>query len=169
MILGFGVALLLIALGALAYRQIAGSHRLDWVPEPAIDRYRPMLRLLDEADIEFLRTQPGSTPTLMRCFRRQRCRLFREYLRSLERDFHAASHALILIVIHSPRDRRDLLRALFVARWRFAAGIFRVRGRLLLYRCNVSQEPVAQLVSLFEGLQLELLALAPATATLPPS
>ena len=50
---------------------------------------------------------------------------------------------------------------------RFGIGIFRLRCRVFLYRWNVGHQSVAPLVNLFEGLQSELLAVIPATATLP--
>jgi hypothetical protein len=37
----------------------------EWIDEHSIDRYRPMLRLLDE-DFQFLRKQPGSSPKWQR-------------------------------------------------------------------------------------------------------
>jgi len=159
--------LIVIGVSILALRRIASLKRrpslpADWIADLSVDRYQPMYRLLDEDDIRFLRSQPGATPALMKRLRRQRCQLFRGYLHSLERDFHAASEALMLLLLESPSDRRDAIRALLASRVKFALGIFRVRCRLQLYRWNVGRESVAPLVSLFEGLQLELLALLPA-------
>jgi hypothetical protein len=155
-----------MAVAILVFRQIASLKRrpalpVDWTADLSVDRYRPMYRLLDEDDIRFLRSQPGSTPALVKRLRRQRCRVFRSYLRSLERDFQVASEALMLILVQSPSDRRDAICALLATRVKFAVGIFRVRCRLLLYRWNVGRESVATLLSLFEELQLELLALVP--------
>jgi hypothetical protein len=120
-----------------------------------------MFRLLEEDDIRFLRSQPGATPALVRRLRRQRYQVFRGYLQSLERDFLLAFEALMLVMVHSQTDRRDIVRALIASRVKFSAGVFRVRCRLFLYRWDVGQDSVAHLVSLFEGLQLELLALVP--------
>jgi hypothetical protein len=134
---------------------------MDWVLDLSVDRYRPMFRLLEQEDIRFLRSQPGATPALVRRLRRQRCQVFRGYLRSLEHDFHVASEALMLVAVQSQWDRRDVIRSLVDSRVKFAIGIFRVRCKLLLYRWDVGHDSVARLVGLFEGLQLELLALAP--------
>lgn len=161
------VVVVLIGVSILVHQQIASlKHQpflpLDWIVDLSADRYRPMCRLLDENDIRFLRSQPGATPALVKRFRRQRCQLFRGYLRSLERDFHLASEALMVLLVRSPCDRRNAIRALMGSRVKFAVGIFRVRCRLLLYRWNVGHESIACLLNLFEGLQLELLALTPA-------
>jgi len=162
----FAPAVVLIAVCILEHRQIAAFRRrlavpLNWTPEFSVDRYRPMFRLLEDDDIRFLRSQPGATPALVKRLRRQRYQVFRGYLRSLESDFRQAVDGLTMVMLHSPSDRRDIARALIVSRVKFSIGVFRVRCRLSLYRWNVGHEPVAHLVSLFEGLQLELLALAP--------
>jgi hypothetical protein len=159
-------AVLIIAAFILITSQIAVLRRglslpLDWTPELSVDRYRPMLRLLADDDVHFLRSQPGVTPALVKRLRRQRYQVFQGYLASLQRDFQQACEALSHLAITSQTDRRDLLGALFASRVKFAIGVFRVRCRLVLYRWDVGEEPVARLVNLFEGLQLELLALVP--------
>jgi hypothetical protein len=165
----FAPAVAFIGVYILIRRQISNLRRRisvpsDWTPELSVDRYRPMFRLLADDDLRFLRSQPGATPALIARLRQQRYQVFLGYLRSLQRDFHQACEALALVAIQSQTDRRDILCALMVNRMKFAVGFFRVRCRLLMYRWNIDQEPVANLVNLFEGLQLELLALAEPTA-----
>jgi hypothetical protein len=135
----------------------------DWTTELSADRYRPMLRLLDEGDIRFLRSQPGATAEMINRLRRHRYRVFRGYLRELQHDFERASGMLMLLAVHSQHDRADILRALMVRRLKFFLAVVRVRWRLLLYRWNVARVPVDHLVGLFESLQLELLAFDPAS------
>jgi hypothetical protein len=159
-------ALALIAASILACRRIAVLQRsstraLDWNAELEVDRYRPMLRLLGDEDLRFLRAQPGATPVMVARLQQRRCQLFRAYLRSLEHDFRQASHALILVLIQSQIDRPDLIPALIGSQVKFALGVFQLRCRLLLYRWDVAQEPVARLVDLFEGLQSELRSRTP--------
>ena len=48
----------------------------EWIDELSIERYRPMMRLLDSGDIEFLRAQPGFTPKMVTKLRAQRCQIF---------------------------------------------------------------------------------------------
>jgi hypothetical protein len=160
-------AVVIIAIYILVRQQLAALRRrlstpLGWVPEFSVDRYGPMLRLLANDDFHFLRAQPGATPALVKRLRRQRYQVFRGYLSGLQCDFQLACEALMRLAVQSESDRRDLIRALVLSRVKFSIGIFRVRCRLVLYRWNVEQEPVARLVRLFEGLQLELLAMAPA-------
>ena len=53
----------------------------EWIEELSIERYRPMLRLLNQEDLDLLRAQPGFTPQMATDFRVQRCKLLQEYLR----------------------------------------------------------------------------------------
>ncbi len=157
-------ALVLIAVYFLVRQQIAVLRRrhtvpMDWTPELCVDRYRPMFRLLEEDDIRFLSTQPGATPALVKRLRRQRYQVFQGYLSALQGDFRLACEALMLLAMQSPTDRVDIIRPLLISQIKFSIGILRVRCGLLLYRWNVGQKPVANLVDLFEALQLELLAL----------
>ena len=151
----------IVAVCSLICRQVATLGRSpsippDWTPELSVDRYRPMFRLLSHDDIGFLRSQPGGTPALIKRVRRRRYQVFLGYLQSLERDFHAALQALTVVMVHSHSDRRDIVRTMIVSRMRFSVAVYRVRFRLLVYRWNLGQEPVAHIVNLFEGLQLAL-------------
>jgi len=163
-----GPASVIGAMGIRTLRRIAAMRRhssipADWSPELSVDRYRPMFRLLDEADIRFLRSQPGATKHLVKRLRRQRYQVFQGYLASLRRDFQRGCEALMLVAVESHGDR-DIVRALVVTRLKFSIALARVRFRLLLYRWNIASVPVGQLVGLFETLQLELLVLNPATS-----
>src|SRR5580704_8545641 len=60
----------------------------EWIDELSMERYQPMLRLLDGGDLEFLRSQPGFNSQMVSNLRRQRCQIFRGYLRCLSGDFH---------------------------------------------------------------------------------
>jgi hypothetical protein len=51
----------------------------EWLNDLSTDRYRPMLRLLQEADFRFLCSQQGCTPQMARRLRRQRVHAFRGY------------------------------------------------------------------------------------------
>jgi len=48
----------------------------EWIEALSLEQYRPMMRLLDGQDLEFLRGQPGFTPAMEVRLRVQRCRVF---------------------------------------------------------------------------------------------
>src|SRR5579864_5197895 len=72
-----------------------------WINELSVERYRPMMRLLDEADFEFLAAQPGMDRKSIRQLRLQRVRIFRGYLRDLNTDFACVCLAIKLIMLQA--------------------------------------------------------------------
>jgi len=76
------VVMVLIAATVMLIRTMGtGGHSLpvtaEWISDLSTERYKPMLRLLDSADIEFLRGQPGYTRDMESKLRAQRCQVFR--------------------------------------------------------------------------------------------
>lgn len=135
---------------------------VEWTDEVSAERYRPMMRLLDTEDFEFLRSQPGITGRQMAKIRVQRCRIFRGYLRSLNADFGRVCMALKRVIAESGEDRPDLARLLLQHQARFACAMIRVQFRLLLYTWGLGRVDVSGLVKLFDGMRQELMTIAPA-------
>lgn len=133
----------------------------DWLSELSTDRYRPMLRLLEESDFQFLRSQKGFNSTIASRLRRQRAQAFREYLRLLQADFDRVAIALQLILAQSAHDRPELVYALFERRLRFAFGLIGIHCRLGLFCLGLSGADVTGLIQLFDGMRLELRTLVP--------
>jgi len=73
----------------------------EWIDELSVERYRPMLRLLDGADLEFLRSQPGFNNAMAIKLRAQRCQIFRGYLRCLDADFGRVCGAIKVLMLQS--------------------------------------------------------------------
>ena len=169
--MGFILAASAIFIGLLTVlvivtRQLASPEPLPvtaaWIEELSSERYRPMLRLLDRQDLEFLRVQPGFTARMATEFRMQRCRAFREYLQQMDGDFKRICMALKILVVQSKCDRGDLTSALMRRQISFAYGMMMVRFQLVLYRYGFWTVDVADLMKLFDGMRLELRTLVPA-------
>lgn len=137
----------------------------DWINELSLDRYRPMLRLLDEREFQSLRSHPGFTPRMASQLRRQRCRIFRGYLRSLSSDFSRVCLALKLVMMQAGEDRADLASTLIRTQIAFACGMALVHARLALFSVGVGTVEVGSLLKVFDGLTIELRTLVPATMT----
>jgi hypothetical protein len=133
----------------------------EWIDELSIERYRPMMRLLEGTDLDFLRTQPGFDPKMVSKLRMQRCQIFRGYLRCLSSDFGRVCSAIRLLMLQSRRDRPELAGALLRHRLQFASGILGIRLRLCLYRWGFCGVDVTSLVRTFDVLRLELRTLVP--------
>src|ERR1700679_4169316 len=104
------VALALASVLAYLVRKVGSAGKnlpvtSEWIDDLSLDRYRPMLRMLDGSDIAFLRSQPGFTPDMGRKLRAQRTQIFRGYLRSLETDFGRICAAIKLVTLQSQHDR----------------------------------------------------------------
>jgi len=133
----------------------------NWLSQVPANRYRPMLRLLDERDFALMRVQPGFTPDMTARMRRQRAQIFARYLDSLQTDFRALTHTIKLILIQSEVDRPDLARMLVRVQILFALGMVLIRVRLWLYRWNLMTVEASPLVRMFEYLRAKLTALSP--------
>ena len=151
---------------ALLFRKLGASRNslpvtAEWIEALSVEHYRPMMRLLDGEDVEFLRSQPGFRPSMAGNFRRQRSRVFRGYLRCLTADFTRVSTALKLVMLHSGIDRPDLASVLVHHQLMFACGLVTVHARLVLYRCGVCTVDGMSLVKLFDAMRMELQTLVP--------
>ena len=162
------VVLLSVALFLLVRRMAFQTGSLpvtaEWIDELSIERYRPMMRLLDGQDVAFLRTQPGFTPKMAARLRQQRCQIFRGYLRCLNTDFSRVCAAIKLVMLQSQHDRPDLASALVQHQLQFAMGMAMVQFRLWLYRMGICGVDVATLVDVFDSMRIELRSLVPAAA-----
>lgn len=91
----------------------------EWLSEFSIETYRPMERMFNEADYEFLAEQPGYHPGIAKKLRAERKQIFRAYLRQLVGDFHRLVHVANLMMVYSGEDRSDLARSIFRLRLNF--------------------------------------------------
>jgi len=156
---------LLLALFLMVRKVVSAGSELpldsQWIAELSVERYRPMMRLLDERDLKFLRSQPGFTPRMEAKLRTQRCQIFRGYLRGLEADFRRVCTAVKVLMLQSQLDRPDLASVLVRNQAAFALGVATVNVRLILYRWGLGGVDVSVLVKTFDAMRLELRSLAP--------
>jgi hypothetical protein len=170
MILVIGISVVICLGLALALpillRKVAASGAslpltAEWIGELSIEPYRPMFRLLDGQDLEFLRSQPGFTNKMATRLRVQRCRIFRGYLRCLNADFGRMCAAVKVLMLQSGHDRPDLAATLLRHQATFLWRMFMVQFRLVLYQWGVCAVDVNGLVKIFEVMRLELRTLVP--------
>jgi hypothetical protein len=137
----------------------------EWIDDLSPERYRPMMRLLDSGDIEFLRSQEGFTPKMESKMRAQRCQIYRGYLRCLEMDFQRVCTALKLVLVQSEQDRPDLSAVLLHNQILFATGLVAVHVRLILYSWGIGTVDADALVGIFDRMAYELRHLVPAAVS----
>jgi hypothetical protein len=123
--------------------------------ESLVERYRPMFRLLDESDCEFIASElPGSSE--LRRFRAERRSLFRVYLRNLGADHARIVGAIRDLLVQSQLDRPDLAKALYRCQCMFALAMISVEFKLFLHALGIGTVEVRSLVAAVESLQLQL-------------
>ena len=136
-LLTLGIVALFAAIFASLIRQLFHRTALDhctleWLNEFSLESYRPMERLLNESDYEFLASQPGFHPSIARELRAERRRIFRIYLRSMIRDFNTLMSMAELMMVYSAEDRPDLARAIFRLRRQFYMRVIAAEMHLIL-------------------------------------
>lgn len=124
----------------------------EWIDHLSVDRYRPMLRLLDEKNVRFLRCQPGYTLQAERHLRTRRAQLFRGYLNNLQMDFSRICLALQFFQASALPDHRV----------RFTWAMAEIRLRLMLYRLGLGAPDGSELLRLFDSARADLRVFVPA-------
>jgi pentose-5-phosphate-3-epimerase len=162
-------AFLAISVIAFALRRVASpkaTHPITprWIDELSLERYRPMLRLLDSEDIEFLRSQPGFRPQMATRLRHQRCRIFRQYLKELNGDFACICMALKMVMLQAEVDRPELAAQLLRSQAVFAGRMLWIHAQVAMYQAGIGKVDIAGLLNVFDGMRLELRTLVPESA-----
>jgi hypothetical protein len=153
-----------IVLRRLATRERTLPVSPEWINDLSIDRYRPMLRLLDEEDLNLLASHPGFDRKKLGQIRAERCTIFRGYMRSLSTDFSRICTAIEVLLLQSQHDRPDLAALLLRQKANFTLAVIAVNFRLLLFRWGLGTVDVASLVGVFDSMRLELRQLVPAAS-----
>jgi hypothetical protein len=104
----------------------------EWFATFSMANYDPMEALLREEDFEFLSRQPGFDLALYKKLRRERLRIFRQYMNRLIADYHRLHAVARVLLADSSYDRSDTLLRLVLLRANFAAAVFRAEGNYLL-------------------------------------
>jgi len=122
--------------------------------------YRPMGRLLDEADGKFISSHSGCGRQLNKNFRRQRITIFRAYLQLLSKDFHRVCRALKLYMLTCKIDRSDLASVVMKEQFRFAASMVYVEFTLMVFATGWSGLDVSRLMRSVDEMRERMQSLA---------
>lgn len=146
---------LLLILGTAWFLRLVYSARVvgvdpEWLRTFSPAMYRPMMRLLSEHDVEFLKTQPGYRPGMEKQLRRERQRLFRTYLQSLARDFNRLDRALRLVLPEIEEDQPELAKELIFQKIRFFWLLGLAHLQLKLYALGLGTVDVSRLLATVE-------------------
>jgi hypothetical protein len=141
--------------------RLMGSARPFHSRPPDADRYRPMLRLLSDEDLNFT---PANS-ALRKKIRAQRREVFRGYLRCLTRDYALLLAGIRAIMVESNIERPDLTKALARNRIMFVLALCRIEANLQLHALGIGTVDVSGLVEALGALKGFATAMTPAAGS----
>jgi hypothetical protein len=152
-LLFFGL-LLIIAAGSVGLLLMTRMRLLDASVQssaklPDGERYRPMLRILSEEDLDFA----GANRMLRKKILARRREIFRGYLRCLTKDYARLLSGLRRTMVESGVDRPDLAGAIAKNRFRFALVLCRIEVHLQLHALGIGKVDVSGLVEALDALR----------------
>ncbi len=136
----------------------------EWIENFSAASYHPMEALLNEEDFEFLSHQPGFDLALYRNLRRDRLRIFRQYLNRLVMDFNRLHFAARVLVSHSAEDSSDLITRLIWLKLRFAVALVRTEISYVLCCLGCRTLAARALIAHLEEMNAHLISLSAAQA-----
>jgi hypothetical protein len=163
------LALVLIASALLITRRL-GKRRNDlplspeWIDELSTDKYRNMMRLLSREGLEDLRSRPDYSRRMATEFRKERSRLFQEYLDAMSVDFERICIAIRLLLLNSRYDRPDLASTLIQSRVMFSLAMASLRMRVFFYTLGWCEGDASEVFRIFDAMRLELRNCVPSGA-----
>jgi hypothetical protein len=156
-----GCLLLMAGFGGLFMKLLSRREDTSSAQEPfSPECYRPMGRLLDEADGKFISSHSGCTRQIKKTFRKQRISIFRAYLRLLSGDFHRVCKAIKLHMVVCKTDRSDLAAVVMKEQFRFAASMICVELTLIVFATGWSGVDVSRLMRSVDAMRERMQSLA---------
>lgn len=133
-----------------------------WLNEFSIQRYQPMLRLVEEVnDSRGNIFQTGLTPKQADHYRTQRCHILRGYLQEIDRNFERMTKTF-----HALMDPESAQLAFTLRRCElsFASELNTARRQVAQYARGAGRLEFERLLAAFETLSRELRRLPPSAA-----
>lgn len=159
------VLLIAIAFGVMALRLAnpggAKGASLEWLDEFSTSKYIPMQRLLDGADFAFLAAQAGGNLLAAKRLRAEHRRIFGEYMRQLNADFHRLVTLANVMVVCSSQDRAELAHEIWSQRMSFYRGFCALRLKIAVAPLGLAVPDVSELLGTLGDMQSRVRSLTP--------
>ncbi len=121
-----------------------------------------MQGLLSKEDFTFLSRQPGFDFSLYKKLRRERLRIFQQYLSRLIIDFNRLHTAACTLLAHSGEDRSDLFTRLIFLKLRFTVAVIQAEASYTLCCAGFRSLAVRGLILRLEEMSAQLSSLSAA-------
>jgi hypothetical protein len=122
----------------------------------SLDRFQPMAGLLDDADLVFLKEQPGYRAEIGARWKRERRRLFRLYLSELKSDFRRLHEQAREMVAQSGAESAGLVEILMKQQMMFLRATTALELRLVLHGMGIGRVDVAAFMQIMERMRVDL-------------
>ena len=122
----------------------------------SLDRYQPMVRLMAEEDLVFLKSQPGYRAEIGERWKRERRRIFRMYLAELKADFRRLHAHARELVAASGADSSALVEVLMKQQVTFLMATTALEFRLALQWIGIGRVDIRPLIEMVEAMRVDL-------------
>lgn len=160
------VLLIAISFGVMAVKLMnprgANGASIEWLDEFSTTKYIPMQRLLDGADFAFLAAQSGGNAIAAKRLQNEHRRIFSEYMRQLNGDFHRLVTLANVMVIYSSQDRAELVHDIWNQRMDFYRAFCALRVKIALAPFGLAVPDVSALLGTLGDMQSRVRSLTPA-------
>lgn len=136
----------------------------EWLAGFSPSVYRPMQRLFCEEDFAFLSRQPGFDLSLYKKFRRERLRIFRQYMNRLIADYNRLHAAARMLLAATSEDHSEMMAHLIRLRVNFSITVFRAEADYLLCCAGYRTIAVRALILRLEELSAQVSAISASQA-----
>lgn len=124
--------------------------------ESLADYYRPMLRLLDDRELQLAKSLPHISASDYKRFRQQRIQAFHLYLNELSTDFRRIEFKLRYLLLAAPAQYSELVRELQRNRAQFQWQLAKLRLYLVVFRFGWVTIDASHLIGSLERLDAVL-------------
>jgi hypothetical protein len=136
----------------------------EWLENFSVSSYYPMTGLLSDEDFTFLSRQPGFDLSLYRKLRRERLRIFKQYLNRCIADFNKLHTAVRAIVPYVPNNQEGVLSKLIWLRIRFSYAVVRAELSYRICVLGIGSLSVRALIANLEEMNQQLSLVSAAQA-----
>jgi hypothetical protein len=134
----------------------------EWLESFSPVTYRPMELLLAEEDFNFLLRQPGFESAIGKKLRKDRVKIFRQYLHRLISDFNRLHVYARFLIARSQDDQSAVLARVVWLRLRFSVTVSRLELSLFLAYFGFRPRLVSQAIAQLDEMSSCLYSLSPA-------
>jgi hypothetical protein len=128
----------------------------EWLENFSVSSYYPMEGLLNDEDFKFLSREPGFDLSLYKKLRRERLRIFKQYLNRSIIDFNRLHTAVRAMVPHLPDNGIDIVGRLIRLKLRFSCAVLQAQVSYWLCWLGIGSLSVRALISQLEEMSLQL-------------